>query len=124
MPEFNTEEREPADFVRSFEEFLRNAPDDLSLQDIDNMQVVLLCRLRSLMTVDQLHAREHLLIQKAENALRTPGAFVDDEGNPAQPLVVENFQGDAEDYRAMLSQVGEDVSDDELEALLNEGEEE
>lgn len=126
MPEFSEEfspqEAEAAELVDEFEKFLDARP-QITLNDLDNIETVIYIRLRSLLTVDQLHHRAHALIQGAEALLRTPGALTDvDTGEPVEPTLVENFPGGAAEVIAMAQ--GMDLSDDDIEAFLSQYDEE
>lgn len=130
MPEFSEEfeinDSENGDIVDLFEQFLDSQP-KITITDLDNIEMVIFIRLRSLLTVDQLHHRAHAIIQGAEALLRTPGALTDqDTGEPVEPTLVENFPGGAQEVIAMAA--GMDISDEDIEEFLsqyeNEGEEE
>jgi hypothetical protein len=127
MPEFMEFSEEQMDKhaanVKAFEQFLENLPDDVSLFDLDNFEVIMYCRLRSIMTLEQLHQRAHILIQKAEAMLHTEGVFTDEHGNPINPILRENFES-LDDLNEMMGQLRTNISDDDLTALLSEGEEE
>ena len=109
--------------VERFEKFLAELPNDVTLYDLDNFEVILYCRLRSILTQDQLHQRAHMLITKAEHLLHTPGVFTDEVGGEVTPILVENFE-DAQDLQNALHQLTAGLSEDDLTALLDQGEEE
>lgn len=122
MPEFSDYEfadvPEIPDVITKFEEFL-NGFDNLTTRDVDNIEIVIYCRLRALLTADQLHQRAHILIAQAEHALHMPGAFTDpDTGEEVQPILVENFPGGHEEVLAMFEQ-GK-VDDESIAAFLSQ----
>jgi hypothetical protein len=120
MPEdYEIAPSEPEDIVERFEDFL-NKQDTLTLNDLDNMEMVIYVRLRSLLTVEQLHHRAHSIIQAAEELLHTPGALQDtDTGEVTKPLLVENFPGGVQEVLAMTQDMN-NVSDDEIAAFLTQ----
>ncbi len=126
MPGFyeNPQPMEEPDIASEFEDWLNAAadrPGGITVYDIDMMEVVLMVRLRSVFTEAQLHQRCHALIQFAEQVIQTEGGLIDEDGNPQPPILVENFQGDAEDLQAMHAANQKGISDEDIAAFL-EGE--
>ncbi len=122
MPE--TPESQP-DLVRMFEDFLNASASldpGLTVQDLDTMQIVIMIRLRSVFTVEDLHQRAHELITQAETWLQEPGALRGEDGESVEAVLVENF-GDRVDLLKMMSESTKAISDADLSALLDEEEE-
>lgn len=117
MPE--TPESQP-DHVENFETLLNEAAQGypgLNVADLDTMTIVILIRLRSIFSPEQLHQRAHYLIAQTEEWLGEEGALRGDDGEPATPVLVENFE-DKEDLINMLAESTKEVSDDEIEEFL------
>jgi hypothetical protein len=118
MPE--TPESQP-DHVFTFETFLNEAAagdPGLNVHDLDTMQIVIMIRLRSVLTVEQLHQRAHVLITQAEEWLSEPGALRGEDGEPADPVLVEKFS-DRDDLLEMMSDSTKEITDEEINELLD-----
>ena len=111
---------EERDNVEQFEDLLnRLSETGLNVGDLDTMSVVIMIRLRSAFTIEQLHVRAHTLIEQCEDWCTTPGALHDEKGNPSTPVLVENFES-KEELFDMLKQTRDEITDDDLSALLDE----
>ncbi len=118
MPEIP--ESQP-DHVHHFETFLNEAAlgdPGLNVSDLDTMQIVIMIRLRSVFTPEQLHQRAHMLIAQAEEWLAEPGALRGEDGEAASPVLVENFE-DREDLLDMMGESTQELSDEDIEKLLS-----
>ncbi len=124
MPEeFEFENTDIPDVVPALEEWLNNlaiSERGLTVGDFDSMFQVLYFRMRSVYTVEQMHTRLHGLMAQGEHMLATPGFLVDDEGKETNPILRENFKDTPdEDYHKMLADQYTEVSDEDIEALLD-----
>lgn len=122
MPEhdgiFEAYESDQPDVAEQFETFL-NGLQGLTVADLDNIEIIMHIRLRSLLTVDQLHQRAHHLISLAEHTLQQPGSLRDAEtGEPVSPILVENFPGGPQEVIDMI-QSGH-VQDNDITAFLEQ----
>jgi hypothetical protein len=126
MPEIIEYESEKPDATELFEEFLNSQP-SLTIRDMDNIQAVIYIRLRSLLTVDELHRRAHWILLNAEHTMHQPGALTDPEtGEAVPPVLVENFEGGAQEVMEMFAQhqITDEGIDDFFSMIDLEGEEE
>ena len=123
MPEnFESQEAPEDDLTAQFETFLNEAASSstgLSVADLDTMTIVILIRLRSIFSPEDLHQRAHILIAQTEEWLKEPGALRGDDGEPADPVLAENFS-DKEELVEMLAESTREVTDDDINALLEE----
>ncbi len=120
MPEISDSQ---PDLVEQFETFLNHSaanPPGLNVADLDTMTIVILIRLRSIFSPEELHQRAHILIAQCEEWLSEEGALRGEDGEPADPVLVENFE-DREELLEMMSESTREVSDEEIETFL-EGE--
>ena len=118
MPEIS--ESQP-DHVEAFENLLNEAAagsPGLNVADLDTMTIVILIRLRSIFSAEELHMRSHTLIQQCEEWLKEPGALRGDDGEPASPVLVENFS-DKKELLEMMAESTQEVSDGEIEEFLS-----
>ena len=109
--------------VSQFEDFLNaraETPDGITVGDFDNLMMVIYFRMRSIFTLEDQHARMHVMMAQGEKLLHTPGAVVDMDGVLTTPVLRENFDMPDEDYQKMLAQATQDVTDDDIELLLGE----
>jgi len=129
MPEspYQFEDTDVPDIVRELENWLNEhaiSEVGLTVGDFDNMFQVLYLRVRSIFTVEQLHTRLHALMAQGEHMMSQPGFLEDDEGNTVAPILRENFADvPDEDYHKMLADQYTEVSDKEIEALLDQEQE-
>ncbi len=109
------------DHVEAFENLLNDAANGspgLNVADLDTMSIVITIRLRALFTAEELHMRAHTLIAQTEQWLSEPGALRGDDGEPAAPVLVENFS-DKADLLEMMGESTQELQDKEIEALLD-----
>ncbi len=127
MPEDSETPLDPApnDNVRAFEDMLNYMAGDegpgLNVAELDTMQIVIMIRMRSIFTLEELHFRSHALIEKMEGWINQPGALRGIDGEPADAVLAENFE-DNDDLIAMLAESTKSVTDDDLISLLDEEE--
>ena len=118
MPEISDSQ---PDLVEQFETFLNKSAAEypgLNVADLDTMTIVILIRLRSIFSPEELHQRAHILIAQCEEWLAEPGALRGEDGEAADPVLVENFE-DKGELLEMMSESTKEVSDDEIEKFLS-----
>ena len=125
MPEeFQFEESDIPEVVPALEEWLNNlavSERGLTVGDFDSMFQVLYFRMRSVYTTEQMHVRLHGLMAQGEHMLSTPGFLEDEDGAPTAPILRENFADTTdEDYHKMLADQYTEVSDEDINALLDQ----
>ncbi len=129
MPEspYEFEETDVPSIVSTYEDWLNKlavTEEGLTVGDFDNMFQVIYHRMRSIYTTEQMHVRLHGLMAQGEHMLATPGFLEDEDGNPTAPILRENFKDTPdEEYHKMLSQQYTEVSDEDIEALLEQEQE-
>lgn len=109
------------DHVQKFENMLNDFASEspgLTVSDLDTMSIVIMIRLRSVFTPDELHHKAHQLIAQCEDWLKEPDALRDQHGNPTSAVLVENFE-DREDLIEMMADNAA-VTDEDISALLDE----
>ncbi len=124
--EFETTDNVP-EVVVAFEDWLNRlalTENGLTVGDFDNMFQVMYFRMRSVYKVEHMHARLHMLMAQGEHMLKTPGFLEDDNGNPAVAILRENFEDTPDaDYHKMLKDQYTEVTDEDINALLQQEEE-
>lgn len=126
MPETPENQGPLADHASEFEDWLNILADQtggLTVYDLDMMATIITIRLRSVFTAQQMHERSHGIIAYAEKILQTPGGLVDDQGNEQPAMLVENFQGDADDLTAMLKANTSPITDELIDDFFTQEEE-
>lgn len=121
MPEISDSQ---PDHVENFETLLNDAAagsPGLNVADLDTMSIVINIRLRALFSPDELHQRCHTLIAQTEEWLKEEGSLRGDDGEPATPVLIENFE-DKDDLVEMLAESTQEVTDEDIDALLREEE--
>ena len=127
MPENYEFSGEIPERVSAFEDFLNTAAETeagLTIGDLDNMFQVLYFRYRSVYTTETMHKRLHALMAQGEHMLVEPGFLVDENGTDTSAILRENFADmPDEEYHKMLNEQYTDVTDEALEALLDQEDE-
>ena len=127
IPEYEYEEVDVPDIVTQYEEFLNEhaiSETGLTVGDFDNMFQVWYFRMRSIYKTADLAKRLASLMAQGEHMLEQPGFLVDDDGNPTNPILRENFASTSdEDYHKLLADQYTVVSDEDIAALLDQEDE-
>ena len=118
------EETRHADLVSQFEDFLNKATEGspgLSVATLDTMQIVIMIRLRSVFTAEEMLVRAGHVHLQTEHWLAQDDVLVDEKGNPSNPVLAENFE-DKADLVAMLEESRQAVTDEAINELLGKEE--
>lgn len=115
------------DLASDFEDWLNVRSEDgigVRVADLDLMEAIILIRLRSIFTIEQMHERAHAMIVYAEAILDAPEGLIDGDGNPHPGMKVENFEGTQEELISMLNENAlQEITDEEISGFFEaEGE--
>jgi hypothetical protein len=126
MPEDNAEAFERVlPEITAFEEYINSVIEarKLDLRLASMMIVSLIVRLRTIHTVDDLHAILHRALHYAEDMIRAESGWVNaTTGEPMKIVPIEEFEGGAEGYQQMVAAMNEGLSDEDVKQLLGEEE--
>ena len=123
-PEFEFEQTDVPSVVVAFEAWLNKlslTDDGLTVGNLDNLFQVIYFRMRPIYTPEQMHVRLHALMAQGEYMIKQPGFIHDEKGNPASPILRENFQDTTdEEYHRMLEAQANPITEEALATELTE----
>lgn len=108
-----------------FEDWLNKealSDDGVSVDDLDHIELLILMRLRSVFTEEQVALRAIHLLETLHTWISTPDLLQDEDGNKLEVTLAENFQGTQQEMWAMMTADSVKVSDESLQELLQEEE--